>query len=397
MKFDYDVIVVGGGPAGSTAARFSAQAGLKTLLIEKERLPRYKACGGCLSPKALRLLDFDLRSLVENTIYAARFTYRLQDPLIIRSKEPMGFMVRRDRFDQFLVNKAREKGVDVWEGERAVRVGETAAGLEVGLAGGERQSCEYLIGADGAGNVASRSFPELRSSDDGMGFGLECEIPFDAVTHFPQEDLSVVHLDFGRIPSGYGWVFPKKEGLSVGIGGIFAAEAKTNPRQHFDAFLKELGYIDETRLGRIVGHSLPCFYDMGQKICYGNVLLTGDAGRLIDPLTGEGIYYAIQSGRLAAEAIVLSKVKGMKASEAYQDSVSFLLEELRWARHVSQIIYGLTKLSYRTLKHYPELGEFCVHVLAGETNYKDFVGHVKERITKVLKGRFVKKIRNAVS
>jgi flavin-dependent dehydrogenase len=115
-------------------------------------------------------------------------------------------------------------------------------------------------------------------------------------------------------------------------------------------------------------------------------------------LTGEGIYYAIRSGTLAAKAIVLSKEKGGEASAPYQDSLrALLMEDLKWARHVSQIIYGFTKLSYRTLKQYPELGNLCLRVLAGETSYTSFVVKVKDRMKELVKGRFGEKIRNAVS
>ena len=118
MTFDYDVIVVGGGPAGSSAGRFCAQAGLKTLLIEKERFPRYKVCGGCLSVKASRLLDFDLRPVIENIVTGAKIKYYLENPLLLESSEPIGFMVMRDRFDHLLLEKAKEKGARCWKEKR---------------------------------------------------------------------------------------------------------------------------------------------------------------------------------------------------------------------------------------------------------------------------------------
>ncbi len=116
MNWDYDVIVVGAGPGGSTAARFCAQAGLKTLLIEKERLPRYKPCGGCLSPKTVHLLSFDLSPVLENTIYGVKFSYCFEDSFSIQSTQPMAFLVMRDGFDQFLVKKALEQGTEVLDG-----------------------------------------------------------------------------------------------------------------------------------------------------------------------------------------------------------------------------------------------------------------------------------------
>ena len=398
MAFDYDAIVVGGGPAGSSAGRVCAQAGLKTLLIEKERFPRYKVCGGCLSVKASRLLDFDLRPVIENVITGAKIKYHREDPILLESSEPIGFMVMRDRFDHLLVEKATEKGTEVLEGEKVLRVRETDSVLEVELEKGRRLRCEYLIGADGPGSVVSKAFPGLRQKDSGTGIGLESEVPLHAVAGFSEEDKNIVNLYFGRIPNGYGWVFPKKEGLSIGVGGIFGSRRKLNPREYFDAFLKELPFINGNTMGKVLGHPLPCFCDEKAKLSFRNVLLAGDAGHLMDPLTGEGIYYAVRSGTLAGQAVVQSREKGGEASGPYQDSIRrLLIEDLKWARHLSQIIYGFTALSYRTLKQHPELGTLCLRVLAGETNYASFVSKVKERMKGLVKSRFGEKIRNAVS
>ena len=128
MDFDYDVVVVGAGPGGSTAARFCAQAGLKTLLIEKEKMPRYKACGGCLSLKIIHLLGFDLGVMLENIIYEVKFTYRLKDAFCIESKQPMAFMVMRGRFDEFLAKKALEKGAEFLECRKVVGIEEKIEG-----------------------------------------------------------------------------------------------------------------------------------------------------------------------------------------------------------------------------------------------------------------------------
>src|SRR4030065_829818 len=238
MKFDYDVIVVGGGPGGSTAARFCAKAGLKTLLIEKERLPRYKHCGGCLSTKTVHLLGFDLSPVIENTIYGAKFTYCSEDPFFIEYKDPIAFLVMRDRFDQLLVSKALEDGAAILEGEKVTRVKEKGDGVEGGVGEGERLYCRYLIGADGAERIVARSLPLPPQRNDGNGMAIESEIPFDSSIDFPQKELQFIHLDFGRIPNGYGWVFPKKEYLSIGIGGMFRETKKMNPRQYFSDFLK---------------------------------------------------------------------------------------------------------------------------------------------------------------
>jgi len=398
MHWDYDIIVVGGGPGGSTAARFCAKAGLKTLLIEKEQLPRYKPCGGCLSTKTVHLLGFDISPVIENTIYGAKFTYCSKDPFFIEPKEPIASLVMRDRFDQFLINKALEKGATILEGEKVTRVEEQGEGVEVELGKGKRFHCRYLIGADGPESIVARSLPLPPQRNDGNGIAIQSEIPFDSSIHFPETELQFINLDFGRIPNGYGWVFPKKEWLSIGIGGMFRETKKMNPRRYLSDFLKELDYIPEGKTGRIMGHLLPSFYDENQKVSQGRLLLVGDAAHLMDPLQGEGIYYAIRSGMLAAEAIAEWKKEGINPSDFYQKAVYYdICGNLKWALTFSRFVFRFSKLAYRTLKRYPELGEFYLQVLEGRETYQGFVTKVKERMKDLLKGRLSEKIKGAMA
>ncbi len=396
MKPDYDVIIVGAGPGGSTAARGCARSGLKTLLIEKETFPRYKACGGCLSLKTVHLLDFDLTSVLENTIYGAKFSYCLKETFFLESKEPIAFLVMRDRFDHFLVNKAMEAGATFLEGERVTQIEEKAGRIEVELAQGRRLSAYYLIGADGAESVVAKSVVPERSLGDGLA--VQSEVRFDSSLPFPDQELHFVHLDFGKIPNGYGWVFPKTHWLSIGIGGMFKETRNINPRRFLDNFLKELGYISKDRIEKIKGHLLPSFYHEGQIVSRGKILLVGDAAHLMDPLQGEGIYYAIQSGLLAAEAIIESEKRGVLPSHPYQKNITLTISEnLKWALSFSRFVFKFTKLAYQTLKHYPELSHLYLQVLEGRETYQGFVASVKERIKDFMKGRLSEKIRKAMA
>jgi flavin-dependent dehydrogenase len=118
---------------------------------------------------------------------------------------------------------------------------------------------------------------------------------------------------------------------------------------------------------------------------------------MIDPLTGEGIYYALRSGMLAAEAIIQSKKRGISSSELYQTSVHVhIFENLKWALNLSRVVFRFTKLAYRTLQRSPGLGDFYLQVLEGKETYQGFMVKVKERMKDLLKGRLSEKIKRVM-
>lgn len=374
------MIIVGAGPAGSTAARSCAEKGLKALLIEKDRLPRYKPCGGFLSPRVLKELNFDIGEVIESTVLEAKFTFRLKDPFSIVSPDPIGYLVMRDSFDHLLCRKAQERGADLYEGRRVVTVRQDAEGVDVSIAGGESIRCRYLIGADGARGVVALLLNGGMTRKMGVALEAEGRLPTGI-----RKEWSSVHLDCGVIPNGYGWIFPKGNFVSFGIAAILPSKG-TKLRSRLERFIAGLDYIRGVGMEKVYFYPLPTFSGDDLLLSKGRVLLVGDAANLIDPLTGEGIYYAIKSGQVAAEAIVKTIKEDRKRITGYRETLKCtLLADLAAALRLSKAIYGFPRLAYTVFKSNKSLGLFYLRILAGNARYGTFSRRMVDEIRRHLR------------
>jgi len=310
MVLKYDVIV-SAGPAGSTTARFCAKKGLKALLIEKDRFPRYKPCGGCLSPRVLRELDFDIGRVIENTVSEAKFTFQLRDRFSICSQNPIGYLVMRDSFDQLLCRKAQEGGANLFEGKRVIGFQQDAEGVDVYInGGGIREVPLPRWGRWGPQHRGSIT-PWRGGEENGHGIG-------ERGTFGPgnKRKSSFVHLDFGGIPNGYGWIFPKGDFVSIGICALLPSKGM-KLKTRFDRIVASVDYVAEIRVEKACFYPLPTVSSDDLPYSKGRVLLVGHAANLMDPMMGEGIYYAIRSGQIAPEAIVKAIKEDEKGISGY--------------------------------------------------------------------------------
>jgi geranylgeranyl reductase family protein len=293
----YDVIIVGSGPAGSTAAYFLGEAGKRVLLLEKERLPRYKLCGGGLSIRFLReQFPFSFDSIVKNDVSAVSYIFGESVNTIPLAPDAIT-MVMRDEFDQHLL---RHTSAEVKDGTAVRSVKEYADRVVVETSRGEVYEAACLIGADGANSIVARSIG-LRPRRL-LAAAVEAEVPAtpELLQRFGQEMVFI----FGEIHYGYLWIFPKKEYLTVGIGAL------RPKRGELQACLKRVMARYGISLENIPlhGHPIPIFTRF-EKISTRRILLAGDAAGLADQLSGEGIRFAIKSGRLAAETILSGRTE----------------------------------------------------------------------------------------
>ena len=290
-----DVLVVGAGPAGSTAAYRLARSGVSVLLADRARFPRDKPCGGGLTYRAVRELPVAVDPVVEEVVDRFELRLRYRRSFERASRDPLCLMTQRRRLDAHLAERAAAAGADFRDGARVSDIALSADGATATV-DGRPVTARALIGADGVNGATARALG--LGADYQHGVALEGNAPYGAVERGRYRGRLV--LELGIIPGGYGWVFPKGDHVNIGVGG-WAAEGPTlRDRLHE---LCEQHSVSPSALSDVRGYRLP-LRRPGSRLVKGRAALIGDAGGLVDPLTGDGIYEALLSARLASEAVV---------------------------------------------------------------------------------------------
>jgi geranylgeranyl reductase family protein len=315
-----DVIVVGGGPAGATAARALAAAGVRVCLLDRARFPRSKPCGGAISMRALGRFPHLAANIARIPSRRLSRLY-LEGPsgrgVTLTSHAPAALMVRRVEFDHLLLQLAREAGAEVIEGVEISRARETGAVVELGARDGRTFKAPRMIAADGVNSVVARRL--------GLNTGWRARrVAIDMMEETPVADLRSTDMDALWVAygyeggEGYAYVFPKVDHVNVGVGFVldwFQQRRQQAPYDIQRAFVARL-----TRQSVLEGVSnrdyfTPFLIPVGgplERTATRRVLLAGDAGGFVNGITAEGIFYAMVTGDLAASAVVRGDLAGYK-------------------------------------------------------------------------------------
>lgn len=367
----FDVLVVGAGPAGSTAARECAARGLSTALLDRAKFPRDKPCGGGVTARAAALLPFNIEPVVEQRVGDIRFTWRGDSGFTRRADAPLVYLTQRAKLDEFLVSKAVEAGVSFFQRRRVATVTPHDDGATV-TAGEETFDAAVLIGADGANGPVSRSLGLPMQTS--RGIALEGNYPVTAGVRETWDGM--VAFDFGDVDGGYGWAFPKTDHVNVGVGGWRSTGPELRTKLAEQA--RRYGFDPSTAWG-VRGHHLPVRRGRS-PLWRGRVMLAGDAAGLVDPLTGEGIYAAIYSGCAAARAaddLVSRETSDLSSYE--RELNAELLPELTAGRYMHGLFHLSPRFFFNLAQRRERVWNLVADLLVGERSYL----HVKRRLGKL--------------
>ena len=363
-----DFAVIGGGPAGASAARRLAWRGASVLLFERQKMPRAKPCGGGLSERAMACLDFPVPdALIDAEVYGARVHFGGASTEA-RLDRRVAVLVTRSRFDHFLLRKAEECGArTVWAEVKSIerRPGEVA----LATAEGEFTAAGAIV-CEGANRRLSRSVRPPDGPDE-QGFCLEADVP--AARPDRHADLAdILDVHFGFVGRGYGWLFHHGSYYSIGVGDL--CSRFRDPLGTFRQFAAERG-VDAGGV-RPRGHFVPCG-GLRRALCTDRVLLAGDAGGWVDPFLGEGLAYAIRSGQVAAEAALEALARGDLSRRGLAPFEARSREEfgrdLEAALTLSRIAYRWPGLFIRALAVEEETLAKYLRVELGEVSYREFL------------------------
>lgn len=313
-----DVLIVGGGPGGSTCARLLKQAGLDAVIIDKADFPRDKICAGWITPQVLESLRLDVAEYSNGRTFQPITTFctsllghRRAD---VEFDHPISYGIRRREFDEYLLRRSNAR----------MRLGQSVKSIERNEAGwvinGELKA-PMLVGAGGHFCPVARRLRESDAQQPPLITAVEAEFPIEGLDEHVGADGLKPQLLFCPDLGGYGWCVRKGDYLNIGLGRVDSKETSAQLPELLDTLRSEGSFTAEVPQ-RFHGHAYYLYDGCSLKIVDDGVVLIGDAAGLSYPQSGEGIRPAIESGIIAAQTILAANGRYETASLApYQQRI----------------------------------------------------------------------------
>jgi geranylgeranyl reductase family protein len=400
----YEVVIVGAGPAGSTAAKFLSEKGINVLLLDKEKFPRNKPCGGGLPIRVFNRFPYIEKNFIDSYSYSA-FAYSpsVKYKMKLKRDKPLLATILRKKFDYELVKLAIKAGTKFIDEKSVVDIKITNNSAKVILEDNSKIESEIVIGADGVWSTIAKKTGLIKDYKNiCMCLFQEFKLSPKTIDQYLGKDRTChIHIKVNGT-AGYGWVFSKKEHVNIGITDFKKPseqkKVSKNIKNTYESYLRILKQDkiipDDLNDEKIRGGAL--LTRPLNKTYSDRVIICGDAAGFANPVTGEGIYHAMVSGEIAAEVISNALVKGNtreKFLSRYQK---------KWYKDFGKdlkLLYRLSSLWEKeneklidTLCKDEKLTEYSVDAIVGKINARTCRKKMIRRLLYLkLISRFVKK------
>jgi len=331
---EFDVVICGSGPSGATAAFLLSKHGLKVALIDKKQFPRDKLCGGLLTEKSYKLIksmfgnDFFESNLIEFSSNKFEIFYGKLKILSAFSKK-LFIYVDRKKFDFAILKMALDSGVNFFSKTKIIDI--DIKNMSV-FTNNNIFKGRYIIASDGVNSVIRGCLIKKGILDD-KEYKDNLTLAMEIYNYEFATDRASIYFGFTKF--GYGWVFPNKKRTLVGIGALISKN-KGLIKKQFKNFLNSIG-LDAPKIFN--AHLIPTGW-ISNRFGFDNILLVGDAAGFVDPITGEGIYYAVKTGQMSAEAILMSEKNKLFAEVNYNSLIQNIVSNLKRRKMYRNLIFG---------------------------------------------------------
>ncbi|MFN9621892.1 MAG: NAD(P)/FAD-dependent oxidoreductase [Cyanobacteriota bacterium] len=366
-----DTIIIGAGPAGAAAAFHLARLGRDVVLFERHPPGHGKPCGGGMAASVQRWFPFDLSPVVDQVIREVRFTWALEDPVraSLPGEAPF-WIVRRSVLDGFLAERAAEAGAALHYGTAVQSVAREGELWSVVDQSGAALRARSLLIADGSSSPLAGRLglgpPRPRFAST-LSLEVACEVMEPGVAGF----------DFGLVPQGFCWVFPRQQGYSIGVGTFLGGD-ELDAEAVLARLLPSLGLSPEA------GERRPTrlrIWDGHHPLDGPGVLVAGDAASLCDPFLAEGLRPALMSGCRAAEALAAWLGGDARALRGYTATMRRDWgESMGWGKRIAQVFYRFPRVGYQLGIKRPTAPQRIAQILSGEMGYGDIAQRVIRRL-----------------
>ncbi|MCK0536386.1 geranylgeranyl reductase family protein [Alcanivorax quisquiliarum] len=335
----FDAVVIGAGPAGVSAALDLMRGGARIAVIDRQAFPRQKACAGGLSDGTLRLLKYDPAPAIRVQVSAMQVSHCFNQPVTAVAQRPVFAMTRRSEFDELGFRAVEATGCPLFICPGPHTVTQDAQRVTIRYRDFTLHS-RYVVAADGAGSPTRRQL--IHENTRLQALSIEADVDAE---HVFADAAAPTWVDFGVVPGGYAWVFPKGDHVNVGLYTSSSRFAAGINRRNLYAYANKV--LGTQRLTEIRG--FPLGIDCtGSRMSSGRALFAGDAGGFAHAHTGEGIYGAVLTGQLVAAAILAD----LDVAQTYRQSAARMLSRCRLARVLSKPLYGSLSLTYPLFARY---------------------------------------------